>query len=103
MIILSRRSTAAPHISQAIQHVFQKSGYNYTKKTALTHSAWLLGGPGIVAVVGGQCLYPAAARPADVRVLGKDHQRHRKIMNPAFSAAHLRTFLPLFQRIAGKV
>ena len=24
-------------------------------------------------------------------------------MNPAFSAAHLRTFLPLFQRIAGKV
>ena len=36
-------------------------------------------------------------------MLGKDHQRHRKIMNPAFSAAHLRTFLPLFQRIAGKV
>ena len=34
---------------------------------------------------------------------GKDHQRHRKIMNPAFSAAHLRTFLQLFQRVSGKV
>ena len=30
----------------------QKSSYNYTKKIGLTHSAWLLGGPGIVAVVG---------------------------------------------------
>ncbi len=35
--------------------------------------------------------------------VGRDHQRHRKIMNPAFSAAHLRTFLPLFQRIGTKV
>ena len=34
---------------------------------------------------------------------GEDHQRHRKIMHPAFSAPQLRTFLPLFQRIAGKV
>ena len=33
---------------------------------------------------------------------GSDHQRHRKIMNPAFSAAHLRKFLPLFQRIGTK-
>ncbi|KAM5543149.1 hypothetical protein V8D89_003023 [Ganoderma adspersum] len=70
---------------KAIQHIMQKSSYNYTKKIALTHSAWLLAGPGIVTVV------------------GKDHQRHRKIMNPAFSAAHLRTFLPLFQRIASKL
>ncbi|PIL34048.1 cytochrome P450 [Ganoderma sinense ZZ0214-1] len=70
---------------KAIQHIMQKSSYNYTKKIGLTHSAWLLLGPGIVTVV------------------GKDHQRHRKIMNPAFSAAHLRSFLPLFQRIAGKL
>ena len=34
---------------------------------------------------------------------GEVHQRHRKIMNPAFSAARLRSFLPLFQRIASKV
>ena len=32
----------------------QKSNYNYTKKTALTHSAWLMAGPGIVTVVGKQ-------------------------------------------------
>ena len=35
--------------------------------------------------------------------LGEDHHRHRKIMHPAFSAPQLRSFLPLFQRIAGKV
>ena len=34
---------------------------------------------------------------------GEDHYRHRKIMNPAFSGPQLRSFLPLFQRIAGKV
>ncbi|KAI1791251.1 cytochrome P450 [Ganoderma leucocontextum] len=70
---------------KAIQHIMQKSGYNYTKKLTFVHFTWLLSGPGIVTV------------------LGKDHQRHRKIMNPAFSAAHLRTFLPLFQRIASKL
>ncbi|KAI1791252.1 cytochrome P450 [Ganoderma leucocontextum] len=70
---------------KAMQHIMQKSGYNYTKKTTFVHATWLLAGPGIVSV------------------LGKDHQRHRKIMNPAFSAAHLRSFLPLFQRIAGKL
>ena len=32
-----------------------------------------------------------------------DHQRHRKIMNPAFSAAHLRSFLPLIQGFSSKV
>ncbi|TBU30182.1 cytochrome P450 [Dichomitus squalens] len=70
---------------KAMQHIMQKSGYNYTKKTTSFHMSWLMSGPGIVSV------------------LGKDHQRHRKIMNPAFSAAHLRTFLPLFQRVAGKL
>ncbi|KAM5543175.1 hypothetical protein V8D89_003049 [Ganoderma adspersum] len=70
---------------KAIQHIMQKSGYNYTKKRSFSHMQWLLTGPGIAAV------------------LGKTHQRHRKIMNPAFSAAHLRTFLPLFQRIASKL
>ena len=81
----------------------QKSGYNYTKKTTFVHSAWLLAGPGIVNVLGVQHLPRIITTYANILLLGKDHQRHRKIMNPAFSAAHLRTFLPLFQRIASKV
>ncbi|TBU30200.1 cytochrome P450 [Dichomitus squalens] len=32
-----------------------------------------------------------------------DHQRQRKIMSPAFSVPQLRSFLPLFQRIAAKL
>lgn len=33
---------------------------------------------------------------------GPVHSRHRKVMNPAFSAPQLRSFLPLFQRSAIK-
>ncbi|KAM5543132.1 hypothetical protein V8D89_003006 [Ganoderma adspersum] len=70
---------------KAIQHVFQKSGYNYTKQTSQNFMTDLMTGPGIISA------------------LGEDHQRHRKIMHPAFSAPQLRAFLPLFQRIAGKL
>ncbi|KAI1785387.1 cytochrome P450 [Ganoderma leucocontextum] len=70
---------------KAIQHVFQKSGYNYTKKTSQNFMTVLMTGPGIISA------------------LGEDHQRHRKIMHPAFSAPQLRAFLPLFQRIADKL
>ncbi|KAI0712966.1 cytochrome P450 [Cerioporus squamosus] len=70
---------------KALQHIYHKSGYNYTKRTSANQMVEIMGGPGIVAA------------------LGKDHQRHRKVMNPAFSAAHLRTFLPLFQRIGTKL
>nr|VWO99056.1 FAD-binding FR-type domain-containing protein [Ganoderma boninense] len=70
---------------KAIQHVFQKSGYNYTKKTSQNFMGYLIAGPGIATM------------------LGEDHHRHRKIMHPAFSAPQLRSFLPLFQRIAGKL
>nr|VWO99059.1 Cytochrome P450 monooxygenase AKT7 (EC (AK-toxin biosynthesis protein 7) [Ganoderma boninense] len=69
----------------AIQHVFHKSGYNYTKKTSQNFMQWIMAGPGVATV------------------LGEDHHRHRKIMQPAFSATQLRGFLPLFQRIVGKL
>ncbi|EIW62975.1 PAH-inducible cytochrome P450 monooxygenase PC-PAH 4 [Trametes versicolor FP-101664 SS1] len=70
---------------KAIQHIYHKSAYNYAKKQSQNHMSYLMAGPGIV------------------WSQGEDHQRHRKIMNPAFSAAHLRSFLPLFQRVTGKL
>ena len=36
-------------------------------------------------------------------LLDKDHARIRKIMNPAFTAAQLKSFLPLFRGSAQKV
>ncbi|KAI8975825.1 PAH-inducible cytochrome P450 monooxygenase PC-PAH 4 [Trametes punicea] len=65
---------------KALQHIYHKSGYNYSKQKAQNHMGWLVAGPNIV------------------WTQGVDHQRHRKLMNPAFSAAQLRSFLPLFQR-----
>lgn len=34
---------------------------------------------------------------------GDDHSRHRKTLNPAFSAAQSRGFLPLFQNCTDRV
>ncbi|RPD64887.1 cytochrome P450 [Lentinus tigrinus ALCF2SS1-6] len=66
---------------KAMQHIFMKSGYNYGKRKDIQMITKMFLGPGIVAVE------------------GEAHQRHRKIMNPAFSAPQLRTFLSLFQDI----
>ena len=46
---------------------------------------------------------PEAKVNGEPRLAGEVHQRHRKIMNPAFSAPQLRSFLTLFQDIGLKV
>ncbi|KAI0730494.1 cytochrome P450 [Earliella scabrosa] len=70
---------------KALQHILHKSGYNYPKRMDMNHMTWLSLGPGI--------LWSE----------GSVHQRHRKVMNPAFSAQQLRAFVPLFQRTTSKV
>ncbi|KAJ3010757.1 hypothetical protein NUW54_g2381 [Trametes sanguinea] len=69
----------------ALQHIFHRSGYNYAKQPAQVHLGYFMSGPNIV------------------WAQGSDHQRHRKIMNPAFSSSQLRSFLPLFPRTAYKL
>ncbi|KAH9894916.1 PAH-inducible cytochrome P450 monooxygenase PC-PAH 4 [Cubamyces lactineus] len=64
---------------KALQHIFHKSGYGYAKEPSQNHISYIMAGPNIA------------------WVQNADHQRHRKIMNPAFSAAQLRSFLPMFQ------
>ncbi|RDX57275.1 cytochrome P450 [Lentinus brumalis] len=70
---------------KALQHIFMKSGYNYGKRKDLLLLTEMFLGPGIVAVE------------------GEKHHRHRKIMNPAFSAPQLRSFLSLFQDVGLKM
>ncbi|RPD57242.1 cytochrome P450 [Lentinus tigrinus ALCF2SS1-7] len=70
---------------KALQHILQKSSYNYPKRVDVNTLTLLQLGPGILWAEGSM------------------HQRHRKVMNPAFSAQQLRTFVPLFQRTAAKV
>ncbi|KAI0745013.1 cytochrome P450 [Earliella scabrosa] len=70
---------------KALQHIYQKSGYKYEKIMSQNFVGTLASGPGIVSAE------------------GMDHQRHRKIMNPAFSVAHLRSFLPLIQNFSSKL
>ncbi|KAI0715286.1 cytochrome P450 [Earliella scabrosa] len=71
---------------KAMQHILHKSGYNWPKRRDTSKLAEVFaGGPGITSAA------------------GEAHQRQRKIMNPAFSAAQLRGFLPLFQSIGTKL
>ncbi|KAI0666551.1 PAH-inducible cytochrome P450 monooxygenase PC-PAH 4 [Trametes maxima] len=70
---------------KALQHIFQKASGKYMKKASQNHILWLMGGPGIV------------------WSQGEAHTRHRKLMSPAFSIAHLQSFLSLFQRISLKL
>ncbi|KAI0674750.1 PAH-inducible cytochrome P450 monooxygenase PC-PAH 4 [Trametes maxima] len=70
---------------KALQHVFQKASGNYLKKNSQNHIGWLMAGPNIA------------------WSQGEAHTRHRRIMSPAFSNARLKSFLPLFQRIGGKL
>ncbi|KIP03776.1 hypothetical protein PHLGIDRAFT_31651 [Phlebiopsis gigantea 11061_1 CR5-6] len=71
---------------KALQHIMHKSGYNYSKTTQAQVSVLNITGRSII-----------WAPTADI------HSRHRKIMNPAFSAPQLRSFLPMFRRSSGKL
>ena len=89
---------------QVMHHLHQKSGYDYRKRPFIAHLAYLTMGPGIMSMHGAYTYGGAFhVRVGSDNVLGDDHHRHRKIMNPAFSTAQLRTFVPLFQRIASEV
>ncbi|KZV60943.1 cytochrome P450 [Peniophora sp. CONT] len=70
---------------KALQYVLQTSGYRFPKRPDARASARVLLGEGIIWVHGDQ------------------HQRHRKIMNPAFSVPQLKSFVPLFQRHTNKL
>ncbi|KAK0449894.1 cytochrome P450 [Armillaria borealis] len=65
---------------KALQYITQGAGYRYPKSADFEFSLNFLFGLGILTAA------------------GSVHQRHRKVMNPAFSAGQLRTFLSLFQR-----
>ncbi|KAK0204546.1 cytochrome P450 [Desarmillaria ectypa] len=65
---------------KALQYITQGAGYRYPKTADFEFNINILLGSGILTAA------------------GSVHQRHRKVMNPAFSTGQLRTFLSLFQR-----
>ncbi|GJE98388.1 cytochrome P450 [Phanerochaete sordida] len=71
---------------KGLQHVLHKSGYLYPKTTQSRIQT--------LVVTGRSILWAPH---------GDTHSRHRKIMNPAFSAPQLRSFLPLFRKSSGKL
>lgn len=98
-----RPSTSLTQL-QAFQHIFHKSGYNYPKSVHTIVDIKLLTGESIISAARTQirnCVL--TLRSSSYLVGGEDHSRHRKIMNPAFTASQLRSFLPFFRQSAAKV
>lgn len=89
---------------QAFQHIFHKSGYNYPKSVHTIVDIKLLTGESIISAAREQIgNYVLIHRSSFHFSGGEDHSRHRKIMNPAFTASQLRSFLPFFRQSATKV
>ncbi|KIK62961.1 hypothetical protein GYMLUDRAFT_41250 [Collybiopsis luxurians FD-317 M1] len=69
----------------ALQYILHTSGYRFPKPQDVTQSSRFLNGCGII------------------NAEGEVHNRHRKALNPAFSAKQLRQFLELFQQSTAKL
>ena len=88
--------------------MFHKSGYHYPKHVEANTMSRVITGRGILYAHGTSSSPGISPQPehtlftADCGT-GTSHQRHRKVMNPAFTAQQLRTFLPLFRRASTKV
>ncbi|KAL0563854.1 hypothetical protein V5O48_018206, partial [Marasmius crinis-equi] len=67
---------------RGLQHVFHRSAYRYQKPNDVEHASMKLFGPGIATVN------------------GDSHQRQRKILNPAFSAAQIKPYTQVFSLAA---
>ncbi|RDX43906.1 cytochrome P450 [Lentinus brumalis] len=88
---------------KALQHILQRSSYSYPKRIDMNTLTLLQLGPGILwAECKRHCIL-SMLRVLTGVMAGSMHQRHRKVMNPAFSAQQLRTFIPLFQVTATKI
>lgn len=91
---------------QALQHILQKSSYNYPKRVDINTILGLLLGPGIFWAEGKHALCGLGITITDTDespfTTGSMHQRHRKVMIPAFSVQQLWTFIPLFQSTTAK-
>ena len=87
-----------------MQHVY-KARYAYHKRVDMNHMTYLMLGPGILWAEGtSRRTNPPSLQSEGILLsIGDMHQRHRKVMNPAFSAQQLLSFVPLFQRTAQKV
>jgi alkylphenol/PAH-inducible cytochrome P450 monooxygenase len=85
---------------KALQYVLQTSGYRFPKRRDIRASVRMILGEGIV-YVHGMLTYHAYL--CFNHNLGEQHNRHRKVMNPAFSAPQLKSFLSLFLDQSGRV
>ncbi|KIY66797.1 PAH-inducible cytochrome P450 monooxygenase PC-PAH 4 [Cylindrobasidium torrendii FP15055 ss-10] len=67
--------------AKALQYIIRTCAYKFDKAQGILISALASSGRGVLAVN------------------GTTHQRHRKVLSPAFSETQLRSYIPLFRRV----
>ncbi|ESK82672.1 hypothetical protein Moror_11180 [Moniliophthora roreri MCA 2997] len=72
--------------AKAMHHIFVKDAMSYEQPPGVLHQIGLVFGPGVLATP-----------------LGTQHRRQRKMLNPAFSIAHMRDLLPTFYQVAHRL
>jgi cytochrome P450 len=85
---------------KALHYILHASGYHYPKKDDVNQSIRLFMGTGIFWASGSTSNGPLCGILLLKSLQGDTHKRHKKVMNPAFEANKLRSFVPLFQRSA---
>ena len=60
-------------------------------------------GPGLLGVSGMPPSFPEDRALDQLSVIGEQHKRQRKMLNPVFSTKHLREMMPVFRQVISKV
>ncbi|ESK86254.1 hypothetical protein Moror_16634 [Moniliophthora roreri MCA 2997] len=72
--------------AKAMHHIMVKDAMSYEELPGFLHQTGLIFGPGVLATP-----------------LGTQHRRQRKMLNPAFSIAHMRDLLPIFYQVVHRL
>jgi cytochrome P450 len=86
----------------AIRHTIHTMGYGYPKTRESKTFTGLAFGRG-VSWAGGQYFRTNLVHQFRLYDIGETHVRHRKLLNPAFTAQAQRPFYPVFRRVAAQV
>ena len=86
---------------KAIQYVYHTSSYAFPKPQSRRQISGMMFGRGVGNVDG--AYKGGAYKDPLISLVGEDHVRQRKVMNPAFGFPEAKSYIPIFSSCAEKV
>ncbi|KAH9890482.1 cytochrome P450 [Cubamyces lactineus] len=88
---------------RALHSIFIKDQDVYEETDMLISMFNVLTGPGLIATLGSSSNNPGGSAKLRSFTIGDQHRRQRKMLNPVFSAKHLREMTPIFNAVTGRL